>query len=88
MPGSPHNQYSSESNEPKQVHLPGMSRTRKLEIHKCRPGRFYAFSMAKGRTTRTKTAQLSGANVLDFRGFRRVLLYQTNLGKEFFIEGN
>jgi hypothetical protein len=36
--------------------------------------------MAKRRTTRTKTAQLKCANLLDFRGFCRVLLYRVSAG--------
>ena len=34
--------------------------------------------MTKLHTTRTKTAQLKCANLLDFRGFCRVLLYRVS----------
>ncbi len=36
--------------------------------------------MAKRGATATKTAQLKCANLLDFRGFCRVLLYRVSAG--------
>jgi hypothetical protein len=38
----------------------------------------YAFSMPKLGATATKTVQLKFANLLDFRGFRRVLLVRVS----------
>ena len=43
-------------------------------------GHGYAFSMAKRDATATKTAQLKCVNLLDFRGFCRVLLYRVSAG--------
>jgi hypothetical protein len=42
------------------------------------PDRLYAFSMAKLRTTRTKTAQVRCVEVLDFTGVGCVGLYHVS----------
>jgi hypothetical protein len=45
--------------------------------------RIYACSMPKLGAAGTKTDQLEFVNLLDFRGFRRVLLYRVSAGIAF-----